>query len=506
MPNSQQQNHPMTSNVNSGEDKAIGGGGGGGGGSGSGTGDGVGEGEEQEESSSHPSSLDAVLTTFRKQWQRELETSPRRMKNTKDVMPSDENIGEEDRNLTKGEATVAAKEPDPPSDEAKARELFMKGVGEERAGKLYEAIQWYRRAMQLVPDIESRLYKAQHRHNAAEHDDEVESESEVEKESDEDEDEHMVDLKEEENLKDNDESIEDLTARLQKIFSRRHCICQTEEEQKGMHISALPMEILIYILRWVVSPHLDLRSLEACAAVSRGFFLCSRDPEIWRLACLRVWGSSCGLPGGAYPTWRDMFVLGRPRIRFEGCYVSKTTYVRPGENSFQDSCYRPWHLVVYFRYLRFFPGGTAVMLTTPDSPPGALASLRPFSTNPHLLRGHFRLLSSEGKVVLILYRKSSNPVQQQTTLNNQRFRSGRRKDTSSTDTAEQSFHLEFQILGHKRRNHVQLAWLAYTVVTRYRNGVTSSTAFDLSPADGRFPPFWFSRVRSYTSETDRPLQ
>ncbi|KAG8237807.1 hypothetical protein J437_LFUL002415 [Ladona fulva] len=195
----------------------------------------------------------------------------------------------------------------------------------------------------------------------------------------------------------------------------------------GTHISALPMEILIYILRWVVSTHLDLRSLEACSAVCRGFFLCTHDPEIWRLASLRVWGSSCGVPGSVYPTWRDMFVLGRPRVRFDGCYVSKTTYVRPGENSFQDSCYRPWHLVAYFRYLRtsyrvletsFHPGGTAMMLTTPDPPSGALASLRPNAANPHLLRGHFRLLSAEGKVVLILHRKTQ---QQQTPLSNQRY-------------------------------------------------------------------------------------
>lgn len=34
----------------------------------------------------------------------------------------------------------------------------MKGVENEQSGKLYEAIQFYRRAVQLVPDIEFRLY------------------------------------------------------------------------------------------------------------------------------------------------------------------------------------------------------------------------------------------------------------------------------------------------------------------------------------------------------------
>jgi F-box protein 9 len=38
--------------------------------------------------------------------------------------------------------------------------LFLKGVENEQNGKLYEAIQFYRRAVQLVPDIEFRLYDA----------------------------------------------------------------------------------------------------------------------------------------------------------------------------------------------------------------------------------------------------------------------------------------------------------------------------------------------------------
>ncbi|KAG8237810.1 hypothetical protein J437_LFUL002418, partial [Ladona fulva] len=168
MPNSQQQNHSLTSNLNSGDDKAKGEGCGRGSGSGTSSGEGVGEGEEQEESSSHQSSLDAVLTNFRKQWQRELETSPLRMKNTRAVTPSDDNSVGDSRSKSKGETSITPNDPEPSSDEAKARELFMKGVGEERAGKLYEAIQWYRRAVQLVPDIESRLYKAQHHHKAAE--------------------------------------------------------------------------------------------------------------------------------------------------------------------------------------------------------------------------------------------------------------------------------------------------------------------------------------------------
>lgn len=57
--------------------------------------------------------------------------------------------------------------------------------------------------------------------------------------------------------------------------------------QTGLHFSDLPMEIILYILKWVVSVDLDLRSLEQCSEVCKGFYICSKDHDIWRLACLR---------------------------------------------------------------------------------------------------------------------------------------------------------------------------------------------------------------------------
>lgn len=48
------------------------------------------------------------------------------------------------------------------------------------------------------------------------------------------------------------------------------------------------MEIILYIMKWVVSSEMDLRVLEqSCSSVCRGFYLAARDPEIWRLACVR---------------------------------------------------------------------------------------------------------------------------------------------------------------------------------------------------------------------------
>lgn len=49
------------------------------------------------------------------------------------------------------------------------------------------------------------------------------------------------------------------------------------------------MEMILYILKWLVSSDLDMRSLELCSMVCRGFYQCARDPEIWRLACIRYY-------------------------------------------------------------------------------------------------------------------------------------------------------------------------------------------------------------------------
>ncbi|XP_023726122.2 F-box only protein 9 [Cryptotermes secundus] len=367
-----------------------------------------------------------------------------------------------------------------------AKMLFLKGVENEQNGKLDEAIHFYRRAVQLVPDIEFRLYdasklKPRERHeidNSADdlevgHDQEVDSGSEDD---------------------DDDDSDTDLLSHLQRLFSRSMCVCTPHHEQKATHISALPMEIILYILRWVVSSDLDLRSLEMCSHVCRGFYLCSRDPEIWRLACARVWGVNCGglTP---YESWRKMFIE-RPRLHFNGCYISKTTYVRSGENNFQDHFYRPWHVVEYYRYLRFFPEGLVLMLTTPDDPLSSLGQLRHrIPKNPAMLSGHYCLL--EDRVVLVLHRQDSAVKM---AVNN-RNRGRRREGTQ--DLGEQTFHMELQIVTYRNRIHAQLVWQRYSVFTRFRNGQENTTTFDLPR--NRYPPYWFSRVKSYTAESENPL-
>ncbi|PHH73265.1 hypothetical protein CDD82_5560 [Ophiocordyceps australis] len=71
-----------------------------------------------------------------------------------------------------------------------------------------------------------------------------------------------------------------------------------------------------------------------------------------------------------YPSWMHMF-RSRPRIRFNGCYISTVNYIRSGQASTNQATWdtSPVHIVTYYRYLRFFPDGSALSLlsTTPPA-------------------------------------------------------------------------------------------------------------------------------------------
>lgn len=74
------------------------------------------------------------LVTFREKWQKELKISSP-LVNVQSV----EKTSEKEDN------------------ESKAKKFFIEGIEMEKAGKMYEAIQCYRRAVQIVPDIEFKV-------------------------------------------------------------------------------------------------------------------------------------------------------------------------------------------------------------------------------------------------------------------------------------------------------------------------------------------------------------
>ncbi|XP_063169657.1 F-box only protein 9 isoform X2 [Candoia aspera] len=370
-------------------------------------------------------------------------------------------IVKEDDNDSSGEANL------------EARELFLKAVEQEQNGALYEAIKFYRLAMQLVPDIEFKIT-----YTRSPEGDSI-GKSYIEDNED-------------------DSKMADLLSYFQQLTLQESSIklCQPELDLNQTHISVLPMELLMYIFRWVVSSDLDLRSLEQLSLVCRGFYICARDPEIWRQACLKVWGRTCNkmVP---YTSWREMFVK-RPRVRFDGVYISKTTYIRQGEQSL-DGFYRAWHQVDYYRYLRFFPDGQVMMLTTPEEPQSIVPRLRTKNTRTDaILLGHYRLsqdTDNQTKVFAVMTKKKEEKP-----IDYHKFRYFCRVPVQETD---HSFHVGLQLTSSGRQKFNKLIWIHHSCHITYKStGETAVSSFDI---DKMYTPLFFARVKSFTAFSERPL-
>ncbi|XP_015229959.1 PREDICTED: F-box only protein 9 [Cyprinodon variegatus] len=358
--------------------------------------------------------------------------------------------------------------------EEKAAELFLRAVQEEQNGAVYEAIKFYRMAMQLVPDIEFKINYSRP------------------PDADRGGGNYMEDS-------DTDGEIEDLLAYFEQQLTLESSfpkICAYELEVTQTHISALPREILMYIFRWVVSSELDMRALEQLSLVCRGFYICARDPEIWRSACVRVWGRNC-TKLAPFKSWREMF-LQRPRVRFDGVYISKTSYIRQGEESL-DGFYRAWHHVEYYRYLRFFPDGFVLMLTTPEDPLAVVPRLRTKNTRmDSVLLGHFRLsqeTDNQTKVFAVVCKKKEEKATE--------FQRNRFYRRNQAPEAEHTFHVGLHLTSRGRQSFSKLVWIHHSCHITYKlTGETVITTFDL---DRMYTPFFFARVKSYTAVSEQPL-
>jgi len=411
--------------------------------------------EDEEDESSDDPNLQLELNVFRAQWMSELQPYPgasgvhRGSAHATDLRRTQELVREE-----------------------KARELFLKAVEEEQNGAVYEAIKYYRRAMQLVPDIEFKI-----NYSRPPDSDRVGGNYMAEK-----------------NIE-----IEDLLAYFHQQLSLKDSspkICSPESEMTQLHISALPPEVLMYIFRWVVSSDLDMRALEQLSLVCRGFYICARDPELWRSACMRVWGRNCTKLAN-FNSWRHMF-LERPRVRFDGVYISRSSYIRQGEESL-DGFYRAWHHVEYYRYLRFFPDGKVMMLTTPEDPLVIVPRLRSKNTRlESVLLGHYRLsqeTDNQTKVFVVVGKKKEEKGAE--------FQRNRFCRRNPAPEVEHSFHVGLQLSSGGRQRFNKLVWIHHSCHITYRPaGETVVTAFDL---DKMYTPFVFARVKSYTAFSERPL-
>lgn len=118
---------------------------------------------------------------------------------------------------------------------------------------------------------------------------------------------------------------------------------------------SLPDELLFEVFSRM-TPY----NLGRASCVCRKWRYTIRNPVFWRYACLKAWQISGAvenykmLQAKYENSWRKMWLL-RPRVRTDGLYVSRNTYIRVGVAEWKVS--NPVHVVCYFRYVRFYPSG-----------------------------------------------------------------------------------------------------------------------------------------------------
>nr|CAB3245382.1 F-box only protein 9-like [Phallusia mammillata] len=357
----------------------------------------------------------------------------------------------------------------------KARKLFQSGIDCERNGKLQDAVQCYRRAIQLDPEIE------QHMSDTIDFTSPVEI---TETDSNTDDIEHF-----------------DLVKKFSSLSASGNQEPSTSRQvtvvTQSLHINQLPDDVMIEIFRWVASSDLDLSSIETLSLVSRKFYLLARDPSIWHAACQKIWGLHTKVK--QFKSWRGMFIE-RPQVRLDGVYISKVTYFRQGDPNLLT--YTPFQCVEYYRYIRFFSNGQMLFYTTPDEPAHVVSTLSLENRQNYNFRtGQYKLTSRHNEksakiTAILIAEKSQYDVKKIA-------KSRRRRDFKYIATDTQYFvDLEVASSSSKKRFN-KISWVKYSCRCVFGGGENSSvTEYDLEDS---FPPFYLSRVKSFNEYSHESL-
>ncbi|XP_047145267.1 F-box only protein 9 isoform X1 [Hydra vulgaris] len=356
--------------------------------------------------------------------------------------------------------------------EEKAAQFFKQGAQFEADGNINAALYFYRQAVRLVPDIEfsSRLVPDIEFKIKYDERDQIDTEQEVKI-----------------GFSDNSTEIntlETLTISLQYLNVKGSCIA--EVPQKGLHISALPTELLNVIICWIVSLDLDIKSLERLSLVCKWFYTCARDEDLWKTICKKIWGTSCKVTHLYSNSWRLMYYQ-RPHIQYNGLYISVNTYIRTGEQTLNSS-YKPCHLVQYCKYLRFFTDGTVLVYASADDPKLVVEVMHsPPYRDRTVYKGHYRLVGTN--FIHVYYMRSSAVFD------------GKRKRNTVLETQEQHFFMRLILENTKKQKNNKLSWENYSYQVKNKK----SGQVNEGKVDTVFRPYIFNPVRSYCAYSSASL-
>ncbi len=187
-------------------------------------------------------------------------------------------------------------------------------------------------------------------------------------------------------------------------------------------------------------------------------------------------------------SWQRMFRL-RPRIRFNGCYISTVNYMRSGQASANQVTWSsPVHIVTYYRYLRFFRDGSVMSLLTTAEPADAVHHLTRDAVALHAGGANAHLPSAVAQSVLKgrwrLARAADNPGASLSQIEGDVI-----VETEGVSKYIYRLDLAMGTAGKGARNN-KLGWKGFYSYNQLTGDWAEFTMRNSKP-------FFFSRVRSY---------
>lgn len=190
-----------------------------------------------------------------------------------------------------------------------------------------------------------------------------------------------------------------------------------------------------------------------------------------------------------YRTFRTLFHR-RPRVRFNGCYISTVNYTRAGAASPTSVTWNsPIHIVTYYRYIRFLRDGTCISLLTTSEPPDVV----PYLYIEHMHKRHGALPSAPMKDALLGRWRLTGPEAPGSA-------DGEKEGTIEIETAGATpkymykMVLDLGTAGRGAKNN-KLAWQGYWSYNRLTDDWAEF-------GQKHYRPYYWSRVRSYGMSWD----
>ncbi|CCO29919.1 F-box only protein 9 AltName: Full=Cross-immune reaction antigen 1 [Rhizoctonia solani AG-1 IB] len=171
-----------------------------------------------------------------------------------------------------------------------------------------------------------------------------------------------------------------------------------EDERQPVPIARVPDELLLHTLKL-----LDIVSIEHFALVCRRARVLTVDPDLWRDFVTSTYVPPqipSDVPLSDYITRFDYdmrrLYIEVPRIRLDGVYIAVCHYVRRGQS--ENLWANVDHLVTYHRYLRFLPDGRVLSLLDQNlEPREAVHIITPDLVTKGFFIGTWRLQTSNDK-------------------------------------------------------------------------------------------------------------